>query len=87
MTCCRYPSEICLRDCWSFSSGEGGKRRKGRAGVLCVSRQLPHHVASRLLLMGHRDEVLLAGGGGTVRAACPCWVCGAAASQRSDNTL
>ncbi|KAF4646369.1 hypothetical protein TGRH88_084000 [Toxoplasma gondii] len=67
--------------------GPGGKRRKGHGGVLCVSRQLPYHVASKLLLMGHRDEVLLAGSGGTVRAACPCWVCGAAASQWSDNTL
>ncbi|RQX66524.1 hypothetical protein TGCAST_390410 [Toxoplasma gondii CAST] len=43
---------VCLRDCWAYSSGGGGKRRNGRAGVFCVSKQLPHRVASRLLLMG-----------------------------------
>ncbi|EPR56750.1 hypothetical protein TGGT1_411520, partial [Toxoplasma gondii GT1] len=43
---------VCLGDGRAYSSGGGGKRRNGLAAVFCVSRQLPHHVASRLLLMG-----------------------------------
>ncbi|EPT24429.1 hypothetical protein TGME49_328900 [Toxoplasma gondii ME49] len=35
---------------------------------------------------GHRDEALLAGGGGTLRAACPCYICGTDDRYRSDIT-
>ncbi|KYF38443.1 hypothetical protein TGARI_372850, partial [Toxoplasma gondii ARI] len=34
----------CLRDCWAYSSGVGGKRTNGGAGMFCISSQLPHHV-------------------------------------------
>ncbi|RQX66644.1 hypothetical protein TGCAST_389940, partial [Toxoplasma gondii CAST] len=35
---------VSLRDCWAYASGGEGKRRKGCAGVFCISRHVPDHV-------------------------------------------
>ncbi|EPR56782.1 hypothetical protein TGGT1_411310, partial [Toxoplasma gondii GT1] len=43
---------VCLGDGRAYCPGAGGKRATGRGGEWCVSWQLPHHVASRLQLMG-----------------------------------
>ncbi|KYF38463.1 hypothetical protein TGARI_372700 [Toxoplasma gondii ARI] len=35
---------VCLRDGCGCCSEADSKRRNGRTGVFCISRQLPHHV-------------------------------------------
>ncbi|EPR56732.1 hypothetical protein TGGT1_411610, partial [Toxoplasma gondii GT1] len=67
--------DVCLGDGRAYCPGAGGvwRRLMGRLSV------------SEIVERFFQGETL-AGGGGTLRAACPCYICGTGDRQRSDIT-